>query len=70
MLNTVIIPFPVYHAVYLETLELSELLVKISQLFNVEVEKVVDIYFKGPSGIHVLMTSEVSGKYRSCELVS
>lgn len=49
----------VYHAVYLETMELNELLVKVSQLFNLEVDKIVDIYFKGPSGIHILMTSEV-----------
>ncbi|XP_064643795.1 transcription factor CP2-like isoform X2 [Lineus longissimus] len=49
----------VYHAVYLETLEYEELLLKIAQLFSVPLEKICDVFIQGPSGIHVMLTTEV-----------
>lgn len=50
----------VYHAVYLEELSAVELTEKIAQLFNISPRQISQIYKQGPTGIHVLVSDEVS----------
>lgn len=50
----------VYHAVYLEELTAIELTEKIAQLFNISPCQISQIYKQGPTGIHVLVSNEVT----------
>lgn len=52
--------FSVYHAIYLESLQSRELILKLAQLYNIRPEHILDIYIQGPSGIHILVTDDVS----------
>uniref|UniRef100_A0AAQ5ZKL4 Grh/CP2 DB domain-containing protein n=1 Tax=Amphiprion ocellaris TaxID=80972 RepID=A0AAQ5ZKL4_AMPOC len=52
--------FFVYHAIYLEELTASELTEKIAQLFNISPRQINQIFKQGPTGIHVLVSDEVS----------
>ncbi|XP_064618398.1 transcription factor CP2-like [Liolophura sinensis] len=49
----------VYHAIYLESLQSRELILKLAQLYNIRPEHILDIYIQGPSGIHILVTDDV-----------
>lgn len=50
----------VYHAIYLEELTATELTEKIAQLFNISPRQINQIFKQGPTGIHVLVSDEVS----------
>ena len=50
----------VYHAIYLEELTAAELTEKIAQLFNISPRQINQIFKQGPTGIHVLVSDEVS----------
>ncbi|KAH0510649.1 Alpha-globin transcription factor CP2 [Microtus ochrogaster] len=52
--------FFVYHAIYLEELTAVELTEKIAQLFSISPHQISQIYKQGPTGIHVLISDEVS----------
>uniref|UniRef100_A0A803WD88 Transcription factor CP2 n=1 Tax=Ficedula albicollis TaxID=59894 RepID=A0A803WD88_FICAL len=56
--------FFVYHAVYLEQLTAAELCAKLALLFRVPAQHILQIYKQGPTGIHVLVSDEVT---RTCE---
>lgn len=49
----------VYHAIYLENLTVDEMITKLAQLINFQLQNVHNVYILGPSGIHVLITDEV-----------
>ncbi|XP_043939387.1 alpha-globin transcription factor CP2 isoform X2 [Protopterus annectens] len=51
--------FFVYHAIYLEELTTIELTEKIAQLFNISPRQISQIYKRGPTGIHVLVSDEM-----------
>lgn len=50
----------VYHALYLEELTLLDLSEKIAALFSITPQQITHIYRQKPSGIHVLVSDEVS----------
>lgn len=50
----------VYHAIYLEELTAAELTEKLAQLFRVPAQHIQHIYKQGPTGIHVLVSDEVT----------
>lgn len=50
----------VYHAIYLEELTAAELTEKLAQLFRVPAQQIQQIYKQGPTGIHVLVSDEVT----------
>ena len=54
-----LLPFAVYHAIYLEELTAVELTEKIAQLFSISPCQISQIYKQGPTGIHVLISDEV-----------
>lgn len=59
----------VYHAIYLEELTAAELTEKIAQLFSISSRQISQIYKQGPTGIHVLISNEVTalvGGHWSC----
>jgi len=56
----VVVPFLVYHAIYLEDLTATELTEKLAQLFNISPRQINQIFKQGPTGIHVLVSDEVS----------
>lgn len=49
-----------YHAIYLEDLTAAELTEKLAQLFRVPAQQIQQIYKQGPTGIHVLVSDEVT----------
>ncbi|KAG8452588.1 hypothetical protein GDO86_004391 [Hymenochirus boettgeri] len=51
--------FYVYHAIYLEDMTSIELTEKIAQLFNISPHQISQIYKRGPTGIHVLISDEM-----------
>lgn len=50
----------VYHAIYLEELTAVELTEKLAQLFSISSQQISQIYKQGPTGIHVLISDEVT----------
>lgn len=50
----------VYHAIYLEELTAVELTEKLAQLFSISPRQIIQIFKQGPTGIHVLVSDEVS----------
>ena len=60
VVDSILCPFSVYHALYLEKLTCSELLDKVSDLFNLQKYQILEFYIQGPSSIHILLTDEVS----------
>lgn len=50
----------VYHAIYLEELTAVELTEKLAQLFSISPRQISQIFKQGPTGIHVLVSDEVS----------
>lgn len=57
---TAVLSFAVYHAIYLEELTAVELTEKLAQLFSICPQQISQIYKQGPTGIHVLISDEVS----------
>ncbi|KAK0153513.1 Transcription factor CP2 [Merluccius polli] len=53
-----------YHAIYLEELTAAELTEKIAQLFNISPRQINQIFKQGPTGIHVLVSDEVTSGNR------
>ncbi|KAK2525889.1 hypothetical protein Q9233_008522 [Columba guinea] len=51
----------VYHAIFLEELTTLELIEKIANLYSISPQQINRIYRQGPTGIHVLVSNEVSG---------
>lgn len=49
-----------YHAIYLEELTALELTEKLAQLFSISSQQISQIYKQGPTGIHVLISDEVT----------
>uniref|UniRef100_A0A8D0ALY0 Transcription factor CP2-like 1 n=1 Tax=Sander lucioperca TaxID=283035 RepID=A0A8D0ALY0_SANLU len=50
----------IYHALYLEELTLLDLSKKIASLYSIPPQQITHIYRQKPSGIHVLVSDEVS----------
>uniref|UniRef100_A0A3P9H7G7 Transcription factor CP2 n=1 Tax=Oryzias latipes TaxID=8090 RepID=A0A3P9H7G7_ORYLA len=50
----------IYHAIYLEELTSTELTEKLAQLFNISPRQINQIFKQGPTGIHVLVSDEVT----------
>lgn len=57
------VPSAVYHAIYLEELTAVELTEKMAQLFSISPRQIGQIYKRGPTGIHVLISDEVDFQY-------
>lgn len=57
-----------YHAIYLEELTAVELTEKLAQLFSISSQQISQIYKQGPTGIHVLISDEVTTS--GCSLFS
>lgn len=51
---------PVYHAIFLEELTTLELVEKIASLYSISPQHIHRLYRQGPTGIHVLVSNEVS----------
>uniref|UniRef100_A0A8C0FK62 Transcription factor CP2 n=1 Tax=Bubo bubo TaxID=30461 RepID=A0A8C0FK62_BUBBB len=66
--DTVTSTFFVYHAIYLEELTAVELTEKLAQLFSISSQQISQIYKQGPTGIHVLISDEVTAS--GCSLFS
>ncbi|KAL5009948.1 hypothetical protein ScPMuIL_012253 [Solemya velum] len=49
----------IYNAIYLENMSYQELRGKLAILYSVQPQYIENIYFQGPSGIHILVTDEV-----------
>ncbi|KAL8565798.1 hypothetical protein ACOMHN_066197 [Nucella lapillus] len=52
-------PEPVYHAIYMELVNVAELRSKLASLFGIQASHIADIYMIGPSAIHIMVTDEV-----------
>ncbi|MEJ1269975.1 transcription factor CP2-like 1 [Cricetulus griseus] len=52
--------FPVYHAIFLEELTTLELMEKIASLYSIPPQHIHRVYRQGPTGIHVVVSNEVS----------
>ncbi|KAF4519081.1 hypothetical protein B566_EDAN001673 [Ephemera danica] len=50
---------PVFHALYLTSLQCSEMINQLAHLVGVAPHAVADVYLQGPAGIHVLLTDQV-----------
>lgn len=49
-----------YHAIFLEELTTLELIEKIANLYSISPQHIHRVYRQGPTGIHVLVSNEVS----------
>lgn len=49
-----------YHALFLEELTALELIEKIASLYSISPQHIHRVYRQGPTGIHVLVSNEVS----------
>lgn len=49
-----------YHAIFLEELTTLELVEKIASLYSISPQHIHRLYRQGPTGIHVLVSNEVS----------
>lgn len=56
----VLVSLAVYHALYLEELTLQDLSEKIAMLYSITPQHITHIYRQKPSGIHVVVSDEVS----------
>lgn len=54
------LPATVYHAIFLEELTTLELTEKIASLYSIPPQHIHRVYRQGPSGIHVVVSNEVS----------
>lgn len=52
--------FVVYHALYLEELTAHELTRKISNVLNLPLTLINQVYRQGPTGIHILLSDQVT----------
>lgn len=50
----------VYHAIFLEELTTLELIEKIASLYSISPQHIHRVYRQGPTGIHVVVSNEVS----------
>lgn len=55
------VPSSVYHAIFLEELTTLELIEKIANLYSISPQHIHRVYRQGPTGIHVVVSNEVSG---------
>uniref|UniRef100_A0A4W2G837 Upstream-binding protein 1 n=1 Tax=Bos indicus x Bos taurus TaxID=30522 RepID=A0A4W2G837_BOBOX len=53
-------PF-VYHAIYLEEMVASEVARKLALVFNIPFHQINQVYRQGPTGIHILVSDQVTG---------
>ncbi|XP_071978158.1 transcription factor CP2-like protein 1 isoform X2 [Engystomops pustulosus] len=62
----------VYHAIFLEELTALELLEKIANLYSISPQQINQIYRRGPTGIHVVVSTEVIQNFQdeSCFILS
>uniref|UniRef100_A0A4W3JBW4 Upstream-binding protein 1 n=1 Tax=Callorhinchus milii TaxID=7868 RepID=A0A4W3JBW4_CALMI len=60
----------VYHAIYLEELTAAELTKKIASIFSISPNQISQVYRQGPTGIHVLVSDQVSFALPGIELRS
>lgn len=49
-----------YHAIFLEELTTLELVEKIANLYSISPQHIHRVYRQGPTGIHVVVSNEVS----------
>jgi len=49
----------VYHALYLDSMTECHLRDKLSSLYDVLPTQILELYLRGPSGIHILVTDHV-----------
>jgi len=49
----------VFHALYLSSLQRSEMTSRLAELVGIPAHTVVDVYLQGPNGIHVFLTDQV-----------
>ncbi|XP_059472926.1 transcription factor CP2-like protein 1 [Neocloeon triangulifer] len=49
----------VYHALYLNSLQRSEMTSRLAELVGIPSHSVIDVYLQGPNGIHVFLTDQV-----------
>lgn len=49
-----------YHAIFLEELTTLELIEKIASLYSISPQHIHRVYRQGPTGIHVVVSNEVS----------
>lgn len=49
-----------YHAIFLEELTTLELIEKIANLYSISPQHIHRVYRQGPTGIHVVVSNEVS----------
>uniref|UniRef100_A0A4W3JBX0 Upstream-binding protein 1 n=1 Tax=Callorhinchus milii TaxID=7868 RepID=A0A4W3JBX0_CALMI len=57
----------VYHAIYLEELTAAELTKKIASIFSISPNQISQVYRQGPTGIHVLVSDQVSKSVKSSD---
>lgn len=55
-----LVPSAVYHAIFLEELTTLELIEKIANLYSISPQHIHRVYRQGPTGIHVVVSNEVS----------
>ena len=51
----------VYHAIYLEEMVASEVARKLALVFNIPFHQINQVYRQGPTGIHILVSDQVTG---------
>uniref|UniRef100_A0A8C5Q8E7 Transcription factor CP2 like 1 n=1 Tax=Leptobrachium leishanense TaxID=445787 RepID=A0A8C5Q8E7_9ANUR len=64
--DTVFYSFAVYHAIFLEELTALELIEKIASLYSISPQQINQIYRQGPTGIHVVVSTEARSFSKSC----
>lgn len=53
----------VYHAIYLEEMVASEVARKLALVFNIPLHQINQVYRQGPTGIHILVSDQVTQKW-------
>lgn len=50
-----------YHAIYLEEMAAAEVTRKLALAFNIPLHQINQVYRQGPTGIHILVSDQVTG---------
>ncbi|XP_063308076.1 upstream-binding protein 1 isoform X2 [Pelobates fuscus] len=65
-------PVQVYHALYLEDINASELTSKMAVVFDIPLHQISSVYRQGPTGIHVVVSDQMVQNFQdeSCFMVT
>jgi transcription factor CP2 and related proteins len=60
----------VYHALYLNSLQRTEMTARLVELVGIPAHSVVDVFLQGPNGIHIFLTDQVVANLKNESMFS